>query len=358
MTPHLLVFGAGSLVSEIIRSLPGFVGDTQRLRITLATRDSRRAGWSIAVARAHANALCREITIDAVTHDWCSVQMTADLIDAVRPDLILHAASLQSAWSLDAQNQWSRFVSNCGYGVTVPLQLVLAQHVQAAIAASGCRPPWLNACFPDLINACLSLTGLPPLCGIGNVALIAEHMRLFLRSTPDAPLRVIAAHSQLAAFQRERGSTDVLPIAWLGDYRVSVAQLASLPPLAELRDLNAFNAAEASRLIWALLSNHSINTHAPGPIGLQGGYPVRLEDGAVSLDLPQNVSAMEAIASNHACMAQDGAELVDGAVRFVPAAAAALRDDAPTIADGFAPHDAIRAADAMLVLRARWIGQQ
>lgn len=353
---RLLVFGAGTLISEILRSLPSFVGGEQ-LHITVATRDPGHAGWMIAVARAHAVALGREIAVEAVPHDWRSVLATTELIDAVRPNLVLHAASMQSAWSLTEPSRWSRFVGSHGYGVTLPLQLVLARHLQMAIGSSHCFPRWLNACFPDLVNACLSLTGPVPLCGIGNVALIAEHLRLHLHQTLRAPLRVIAAHSQLAAFQRERSAADALPLAWLGGDLISISQLASIPPLAASRELNAFNAAAASRLVWALLSDQQILTHAPGPDGLPGGYPIMVEGGAVQLDLPLGFTKEQAVAFNSACMAEDGAELLNGAVHFVPAAAADLADDAPELAAGFTPENVVGAAEAMLALRSLWIGQ-
>ena len=51
-------------------------------------------------------------------------------------------------------------------------------------------------------------------------------------------------------------------------------------------------------LILALVEGRSWRGQVPGPDGLPGGYPVKLENGALALDLPAGVSQQEAIAWN------------------------------------------------------------
>lgn len=359
MSPKLLLFGAGSLAGEIARSLVAHAqrGATPALRITIAARSLVRAASVASVAGAHAQALGHSVEIRSIRHDWDDVRRTTELIDAEAPDLVLHAASLQSAPMLAAASRWSRFVGACGYGVTTPLQLICARHVQQAIAASRRRPDWVNACYPDLVNACLAIEGPPPLCGIGNVALIAQHVRVQLPAPREAVVQVIAGHAHVAQFQRPRTANEPLPDVRIDGVRLAPERLAGLAPLPDGAALNAFNAAEAARLLWAMLSGQSIRSHAPAPNGLPGGYPIALDGRHIRIDLPPDVTLEEAITRNQAALLVDGAMIEGECVRFAPAVGAALRDAAPRLADGFAVRKAAEAANEMLQLRQRWQGE-
>jgi len=359
--PHLLVFGSGSLAGEIVRSLVGHVPQVGKaaLRVTIASRSPAQARWVAAVAMAHADALGRSTRIETTAHNWSTVATTAALIDAMAPDLVLHTASLQSAWSLAEDNRWSRFVVSCGYGVTTPLQLVLARHIQQAIAGSRHRPRWINGCYPDLVNAGLALTGEPPLCGIGNVAILAEHVRLQNGLDRHAPVRLIAGHADIATFQRPRRAEEALPAAWLGDDRIEPDRLAALDALPSGTALNAFNAAEAARLIWAVLSEQPIRTHVPGPLGLVGGYPIEFDGRGLSLDLPSEIDQQCAFTLNRQAMIRDGA-MIDtegGVVRFGQAGRDALAGDAPGLADGFRVNAVESAVREMMAVRQSWHAQ-
>lgn len=352
--PTLLVFGAGSLACEVVRQLTAQAGHPGEapLKIVLASRDGARAQDIALVALAQAHALGNKVAVEPVVHDWESPSKTRRLIARFAPQLIFHVASLQSAW--DMRGRWGRFVAQHGYGVTLPLQLPLAFHLQEALGGLAAPPSWINACFPDLANACLAAnsSGPPPNCGVGNVALIAQLLSLHVPGT-DA-LRVIAAHSQLSLFQRERRADEPLPLAWLGAQAVDPAMLVSLPALPQGQILNAFNAVEAARLIWALLTGRSLKTHAPGPKGLPGGYPVLADGGEITLDLADVIDLEAAIARNRSELARDGALLEDKHVRFTPPITETFGKVAPPLAHGFALDELASAARAMLTLRSAW----
>lgn len=53
--------------------------------------------------------------------------------------------------------------------------------------------------------------------------------------------------------------------------------------------------ASGVTLIAAYAANKSWIGHVPGPNGLPGGYPVKLENRTLHLNLPENVSEQEAI---------------------------------------------------------------
>jgi hypothetical protein len=66
---------------------------------------------------------------------------------------------------------------------------------------------------------------------------------------------------------------------------------------------------------------------APGPRGLPGGWPVRVEGRRVALDVPPGVDVDEAVRWQWARARRDGVARVDGdgTTHFTEAAAAALR---------------------------------
>jgi hypothetical protein len=346
---------------EIARSLVAHTSPTPdvQLEVTIASRNPAKARWVATVAAAHAEALGRRVRTKVATHDWNSIKATTALIEDNAPDLIFHAASLQSAWSLSENNRWSRFVLQCGYGVTTPLQLLLARHVQDAIAASRPQPRWINACYPDLVNAALALTGAPPLCGIGNVAILAEHIRLELGLERTAQVRLIASHADVPTFQRARRIDDLLPAAWCGQESIAAERLAAVSPLPSDASLNAFNAAEAARLIWAALNGQAIQSHAPGPCGLEGGYPITLDEHGAALDLPVGLTREDAVAMNRKAMARDGAtiDFEKGWVVFGSPGHDALVAEAPGLADGFRVTDARDAAREMRSVRQAWLSR-
>ena len=75
----------------------------------------------------------------------------------------------------------------------------------------------------------------------------------------------------------------------------------------------------------ALLRDEPTATHAPAPNGLPGGYPVRLSQRGVELDLPERLRQDEAIAVNERAARFDGIERIepDGTIVFTGDVAAA-----------------------------------
>ncbi|MGW1376193.1 hypothetical protein ACWD6P_18250 [Streptomyces sp. NPDC002446] len=71
----------------------------------------------------------------------------------------------------------------------------------------------------------------------------------------------------------------------------------------------------------------------PAPGGLPGGYPVRITDRSVSLDLPSGLTQDEAVAYNERMGRADGVERIDtdGTVHFTEATHEALAPLAPDL---------------------------
>jgi len=78
-------------------------------------------------------------------------------------------------------------------------------------------------------------------------------------------------------------------------------------------------AASATVVFDGLVNNTKTVTHAPGPNGLPGGYPVQVGAHGVEVVLPPSLSLEAAVQINEAGLRFDGIEHIeeDGTVMFV-----------------------------------------
>ena len=70
-------------------------------------------------------------------------------------------------------------------------------------------------------------------------------------------------------------------------------------------------ATSAAVVFQAMVGDKGIITHAPGPKGLPGGYPVRVNASGVELALPTGLTLEEAMHINEAGLRLDGIEHID-----------------------------------------------
>jgi hypothetical protein len=335
---HLLILGAGSLVRELVTAIPGATGNAGRsgtLRVTVCSREASRAEWLSLLGRARARLAGAEVEFDHAVVDWEDVDRISSLIGVSRPDAIFHAASFQSAWSLGAANRWSQLVGKAGYGVTAALQAALLSRLGKAISRSGLKPRVVNACYPDLVNAGAAALGVDIVCGVGNIALLAERIRLHNPGRPH--FKLLAGHWDVARLG-SAWSPDVGPPPIWSDQGAPVPDMFDgIPPLTTDNSLNNLNGSVTAPLILAIAAGADLDDlHVPGPMSLPGGYPIRISRGVPELALPEGVEAAWAVEWNSRRMKLDGASVEEGRfVRFSPAAADLLEPHLPEFAGGF-----------------------
>lgn len=82
-------------------------------------------------------------------------------------------------------------------------------------------------------------------------------------------------------------------------------------------------------MLRALANGSDQVVHAPGPLGLVGGYPVRFGNDGIAVDLPTGLSLEAAIEINRRCQTYDGIADIDasGTVHFMAEAVDVLRDE-------------------------------
>ena len=305
----------------------------------------------------------------AATFEPAAGEPVPVLDGTARLDGVLVCASTQSPWErLTRPSAWTDLVRRAGFGLTLPFQAELALRVGRALAGRGPRPWLINACFPDAVNPLLAQLGVPVLCGIGNIGLLAASAQAALGLPDQRHLRMLAHHLHLHA--PAAGEPEAL--AWLDDELVDAARLLARQRATDRTELNHVTGHTAALLLDRLAGGPAaerVDTHLPGPLGLPGGYPVSMRGTELDLRLPPGVTRAGAIEFNQRAALADGvvveggtgtgteAGSETGTVRFGPAAVTELQTLAPDLAGGFAVTELPSATARLRALR-DWLREQ
>jgi hypothetical protein len=320
---HVAVVGSGALARSICLALAGAA--PPGLRVSVLARDGAAAEEIARDCRARSGGAWN-VTGRAL-HD--EVEALADLC----PAALVCCASAQSPYErVVAPSPWTDLVARAGFGITLALQATVAVRLARALARVSPQTLFVNGCFPDAVNPLLAVLGLPVHCGIGNVATLAACLQDALGRPDRSRLAVLGHHVHLSApddpADEARAWCDGAPVTGVG-------ALLAADRARPRRELNAIAGHAAARLLVALVDRSAVHTSLPGPLGLPGGYPVRLSGREIALDLPPGLSRAEAVAWNLRVGRRDGVEVADGVVRHTPAAAAALAAHLPDLAPGW-----------------------
>jgi hypothetical protein len=263
----------------------------------------------------------------------------------VQPDLVVQAAALQSPWALVVRDDpVATAIGSAGLGLRLPFQLPVLMSVMRAVREVGYQGPVANISLPDLTHPILQPLDLAPTIGLGNVSMLLLRVRAALRTElgPDAEmplLRLVGHHHHVYAVMQSQSSTAEGhgPMVWVGDTAERRDELAfRAPPIAPGISYNAVTAAAALPVLLALLPGADpLRWSTPAPFGLAGGYPVRIADGQIELDLPSGVELVDCVDFCVQVGRGDGVDRVDddGTIHFTAEARAAVADVAPDIAE-------------------------
>jgi hypothetical protein len=331
----LAIIGAGNLGMNVVTAL------ALRGRIphvVLGARDPRRIASQVALAESFGRARIRVHKVDAA-----EVRSIESFLSEVRPTLLFHAATLLSPWYLLARTDpLARRLARAGFGAQLPAQLPLLMNVARACADAGI--PLVNASFPDVTSPILAGLDIAPVVGVGNAGMIEARVRSACRASGAAnpSLHVIAHHCHVTECIRSTATSMPGPAIWVDGTRQD--ELAYIgPPLRSDPSLNELTASHAVEVLEALVVESSLDTSAPGPEGLPGGYPVRCKGGRVTLRLPAGVSRDQAISWNREWAHRDGIAEIDknGVVHWTAEAARTLAAIDSHLAEPLAPAQAM-----------------
>jgi len=340
----VIIFGAGELggiVAELLVRHPTFRG-----KIVLADVNHDLALRRANSAQQGALQWGSESLITASAADLRDIDRTSELLAACRPDLIFNATTLATWWLRDLLPDSVKrrlHVLGAGSGVWSASHAALAYHLMRATRQSGLKVPTVNSSYPDAVNPALAAAGLAPDLGIGNGDLLVPALQQVLGEMAGVPphrVRVTLAAHHFHAYNilmhghahdlgfPIRAAIDNSELSadfdWPDVFR-RVPQEARIPGAAAATWIVA---ASAVRTVMALLDPGGQLIHAPGPLGLVGGYPLRVAPQGIALALPPGVDREEALAANWRAQRAEGIEAIeaDGTIRLTEVAAGTLKE--------------------------------
>lgn len=335
-TSTVLVIGMGDMGERLAYRLAE--GGRVR-RLVLAGRSTETVEAIAGTAATISDGVVEPVTVNATRQDE-----VADLLTRTRPDLVVQCAAVRGPWSLAGRKDAAASaLLRAGLALQLPYQLPVLLAVMRATRDAGYTGPVANLSFPDVTGPILAQLGLAPTLGLGNAAMIELRCRAALRAArPDAGvprIRIIGHHSQLLGTMLSREPADPAGRCrvFLGEDGRRADKLAyQAPSIMRTQRYNEVTAAATIPTLHALLPGAApLRCSAAAPGGLPGGYPVRIDGGAVSLDLPPGVDRAESIAFNEKQARGDGVEHIDheGTAYFTSEARNAVADFAPGLAD-------------------------
>jgi hypothetical protein len=350
MPVTVAVVGSGSLARAICNAAASRF--SVEAELVVLARSEAKAAETCVVANTRAALSGAPVRFRPLVADLSSARDVAAALSPVAPAVVVTCASHQSPWErLHSPSRWTALVEEAGFGITLPLQAAVPIAVATALARVAPSALLVNGSFPDAVNPLLRALDLPVLCGIGNASTLAAGLQSALGLPDQARLLLLAHHRHLHAPSDPADEA----CAWLDERPIpAMGQLLAAQRAVSRPELNAIAAQAAAQLLDALTSGGELETSLPGPLGLPGGYPIRIESRRMELRLPLDVTREQAVAWNQRSSLRDGVLVEeDGEVSFPRAVALRLRRYLPELADGFHARDTLAACARLLELRAR-----
>ena len=348
----ILVTGTGAFVERLVFDLA--ITADKPVTVAVAGRNEARMTWLSTAGNARAALFGRPVIVVARPVVWDSAETIARVIDACRPNVVVHAATVQSPKDVRGKDTpWTRLLRQAGgFGATGLLQMLLSSRAAQAMRLAGNSGAFVNAGYPDLVNPVLAAKGLPVTCGLGNVEIMAALFAGALGLRRPGAVRVLAHHHNLHMMRAPIAERGTAPRVWVEGKELDDVHNRFAAMVLPAEPLHALAGAAGVNIVLALAGHKDHVGHAPGPDGRPGGYPVVVKDRKLSLNLPDGLGADEAVAWNRSFGEHEGLILGDdGKVRYSAAARAAFAAHAPAIAEGFHIDDIEPASAAMLALR-------
>jgi hypothetical protein len=350
---RVMLLGSGSLAAATAFGLAGLAGG-KPVDVRLLARNERACRRICHVARGVGDSPgARGVAFSYASVPVLDRPTLARAFAAHAPDVVLVMASAFSpAEKVLGPNGWAGLLGRAPFGLTLPLQSVVALAAAEALADAGVPAVLVNGCYPDAVNPLLHALGHRPLAGVGNISSLADGVR---RVVPSGTVRAIGHHWHLDQPMKPADEVRV----WLdGEPYPQAAEVLREHRRLPRRSLNALAGGCASALVGAWIDGREWADSLPGPLGLAGGYPVRLSDRELSLDLPAGIDRDAAVQCNRAYAERDGVVVDRTVATYSGRAREQLERVGYPYAEGFALTALRDAAAAMADLRTRLLADQ
>lgn len=331
-TKRILFLGLGDLGSQVLDMLVRVPGNH---RFLVGGRHLATLRQRVNVSLFAAMQLGFYPDVSCTYLDVWNIDQTADTISRFRPNIIFCAVTVQP-WMIINTLPSAMFARlyQAMAGPWLPWSLVLVHKLMQAVNQTGLAIKVINASYPDAVNAVLGRVGLAPTTGIGNLANNIPALKKSIALKLDVPLeqvdlRFVAQHyasHKISRIGNTGGAPFHLTALVNGEDRTCLLDkehIFDLLPTIFNRSVKGsgqlITAASTTVVFEGLVNNTGMITHAPGPNGFPGGYPIKVNDQGVELVLPYDLSLEAAIQINERGLYFDGIEKIDndGGVYFV-----------------------------------------
>jgi len=337
MVCDVMIFGLGAVGEsgiEVLARTPGIN------RLIGCDINEKRGMSVIYGARAGATHFGLYPDISFVKADVNDIDYVSDLIAKERPKVIWSVTTLQSPWvaASDLQEKhmddFEKLYFDAGFAPWLPLHVPLTFKLMKAVKQSKVKCHVVGTSYGDGVHAILAKIGLAPTVGLGNFDHMIPEIRHIVANklkTATANIKVfmVAHHAfinNLAALHSTRGVPYFLKIV-KGDRDVTdifnlddlLVQATRHIPSMDAPGIQYMTGCSGAKHVTALLRESGTFSHAPGPNGLPGGYPVIISSSGVRVALPDEISLEDAIRINEEAAKHDGIEKIedDGSVILV-----------------------------------------
>ena len=268
--------------------------------------------------------------VDYTYMDLWNEDQVAEIISRFKPDLIFCAVIIWVMSISKLPKPIFERLHSAQIGPWLPMNLTLVYKLMKAVKETGLDIKVINASNPDSVNCVLGRVGLAPTTGIGNVANNVPAIRKSIALKLNKPLeqvevRFFTAHYvsyRISRYGSSGGAPFHLTALIDGKNMTHLLDMETifdlLPTTFKRAPGNLMTAASATAVFEGIANDMGKITHAPGPNGLPGGYPVKVSRKGVDVLLPDDLTLEEAIRINEDSQRFDGIEKIDedGTVYF------------------------------------------
>jgi len=309
----------GGIVLEFMSRIPGIC--------EIVTADSN-ADWGLrktnsAIEGASYMGLYPNIKFYLI--DLLNIEKTAELLKKINPTVICNGTTLQSWWvvnELPPEVNAKIYKDKCAIGPWTAMHLALTSKLMKAVKMSGIDTYVVNTSYPDATNPSLGRIGLAPTAGVGNMDLAVPYIQKAASEILNVPMKNVGveliAHHYHAYYWCRYGTGFEVPsylrvyvgkedvTDQLGDMKQFIAELPKRGMRPAGRHGQFVVAGSCLKNIMAIFNDTGEITHAPGPQGLEGGYPVRLSRKGAEVVLPKGLTLRQAREFNLEGQRHDG----------------------------------------------------
>jgi len=337
----IMMIGMGDLGGHVLEMLVRAPGS---LRIITADVNEDWGYRKTNIAAFGASQLGHYPEVEFTRVDLYDIDRTAEIISKFKPEIIYSAVSLQSWWVINTlPKEVFERLDKARFGPWLPMHLTLVYKLMQAVKQTGLEIRVINSAFPDAVHPVLDKVGLAPTIGIGNVANPVPALRSSIAYRLKRPVKEVqvffVAQHYVSHYVPRFGTMGGAPyyLKATVDGRDVTSEVNMDEVLKDLptrfrpsggREGQILTASSATAIILAMADDTGDFMHAPGPSGLPGGYPVRVDAKGGKVVLPADLTLEEAVRINEEGQRFDGIDRIDqdGTARFTDDASSIMRE--------------------------------